>query len=190
MFGQRGQEAAPFELLVAVVIMGFVLLAGVNVMDVLRKEECKGQLDNQLEKIKVAIESVVSGEGQKDFSFTLPTCFQRNQSRNDVQPSLLKIIDKQSRQICSAYCTGGKVECMLLWFSSQEHHNVKCLNISTVTNFPAVPGQEPCNDNFEGLTVKARDLKEPIEDGQYLLVRKFYLGSTSADICAYKKEVR
>ena len=64
----------------------------------------------------------------------------------------------------------------------------------TVTNFPEddTPNT-PCDDHFENLEMDAIDLKNPaggtIEDGQYLLVRKFFLGGTSADICAYKKKV-
>ena len=203
MFGQKGQEAAPFELLVAVVIMGFVLLAGVNVMDILRKEQCKGDLDSQLEAIKGAIESVASGEGQKDFSFTLPSCYSRNVNETiESQKTKLFVLNRQDRNFCSQHCSGGKVECMVLWFHSLEENNVKCLsNVSTVTNFPTCPQNDPdqpydpnicspCNDRFSGLTVQAMDLKTEIEDGQYILVKKFFLSSSSADICAYKKGVR
>lgn len=188
MFDSRGQEAAPFELLIAVIVMGFVLLAGINVMDILKKEECKGTLDNQMEQIKSAIENVASGAGQRDFSFSLPECYNRGQENGD-QISKLQVVHINNQRVCGAVCPGARIECLILSFTTEDHHNQKCLRISTATQFPDSADQcndfDPDADKFE-----ARDLiQKPLESGQYLLIRKFQLSSQTPNICAYKKVV-
>ncbi len=189
MFGQKGQEAAPFELLIAVVVMTFVLISGVNVMQILEQENCKGQLDNQMEKMKTAIENVASGEGQRDFSFSMPHCFSRG-VENSTPISKVNIKQVNSRQICSAYCPGATFECRLLWFATEDFHSVKCLRISTVTNFPT--DDSICNDFTSLGEFTPTDLAEQndgIAEGQYLLVRKYDPSSQNANICAYKRVI-
>ncbi|MBI2597757.1 MAG: hypothetical protein HYW50_01020 [Candidatus Diapherotrites archaeon] len=187
MFSQKGQEAAPFELLIAVVVMGFVLLAGINVMGILQLEECKGTLDSQMEKIKTAIEGIVAGEGQRDFSYSLPHCFKRSTEEDDaLSKTVFEIQNVTSRQVCTAYCSGARFECMLLWFRTEDYHNAKCLRISTATNFPEESGT--CND-FSIEEFEPVDLTEGILEGQYFLVRKFDLSSANANICAYNRVI-
>ncbi len=177
MIGKRGQEGAPFELLVAVVIMGFVLVAGFRVIQVLQVEECKGRLDNNMELIKTAIENVAQGEGQRSVYFSLPECYPQ-------QDSMLEVKHRTEKAICSEFCPGARIECTLLTFNSPEHSNWKCLRISSATDFP-----QSCEDFDESEYEVSRWNIAPIEEGQYILVKKFNEFSQQPRICAYKKVI-
>lgn len=180
LFSQKGQESAPFELLVAVIVMGFVLLVGFNVISSLQFEECKGKLDNNLEQLKTAIENVAHGEGQRTVSFFLPFCFLQNESR-------LEIVSRTERQICQEICPGAQVQCTLLAFTSPEHNNWKCLKVSSALDFP---GESVCRDfvGDDSFSVE-RWRVDLIKEGQFILVKKFSEFSSQPAICVYKRVV-
>ncbi len=180
MLNQKGQESAPFELLVAIVVMGFVLLAGFRVIQILTLEECKGKLDSNLEELKTAIENVALDSGQRSISFTLPGCFPQNQSE-------LKITNITERQVCSEICNGARLECMVLQFYSPEHSNWKCLRISSATDFPT--NTQTCNDFPSEEYTPNRWRYTPIDEGQYILIKKTSDLTEQPRICAYKREV-
>lgn len=187
MFGNRGQEGAPFELLVAVIVMGFVLLAGIRVLDLLQWEECKGKLDNNLELVKTAIENVSQGEGQRSVGLEVPSCFPEKTSE-------LRIIHRTERQVCAEYCPGSRVECTLLTFSSPDagpegYSNWKCLRVSSSLDFP---GENACTDfdvSDAGDFELTRWKNDKIESGQYILIKKFNDFTGQLRICAYKRRV-
>ena len=178
-FSQRAQEGAPFELLVAVVVMGFVLLAGFRVIGILQLEECKGKLDSNLEELKTAIENVAHGEGQRTVAYTKPSCFP------EPPDSKLEIIHRTETRICSEFCPGARIECTLLAFSSTDHSNWKCLNISSATDFPS---SNDCHDDLDADEYAPQQWKKDgIPEGQYILVKKFNEFSQQPRICAYRR---
>ena len=65
MLSQKGQEAAPFELLIAVITMTFVIVVGLNAMSTLLRAQCEGKIDQNMEELKTALETVAKGEGKK-----------------------------------------------------------------------------------------------------------------------------
>ncbi|MBI4044392.1 MAG: hypothetical protein HY392_01665 [Candidatus Diapherotrites archaeon] len=180
----RAQEGAPFELLVAVVVMGFVLLAGFRVIGILQLEECKGKLDSNLEELKTAIENVAHGEGQRTVAYTKPSCFPEPDAENKSEGSRLEIIHRTEARICSEFCSGARIECTLLAFSSIDHSNWKCLNISSATDFPS---SSDCSDFDPGEYEAQQWKRDGILEGQYILVKKFNEFSQQPRICAYRR---
>jgi hypothetical protein len=55
MVNAVGQEAAPFELLIAVIVMGFVIFAGMSAMEQLWLQKCYGTTDAKLEEMKASL---------------------------------------------------------------------------------------------------------------------------------------
>ena len=70
--GEKGQEAAPFELLIAVILMGFVIVVGIYATQQLEKQKCFQESNKKMEELKEAMEIVSKGKGQHTFSFVLP----------------------------------------------------------------------------------------------------------------------
>ena len=193
MFSGKGQESAPFELLIAIIVMTFVIIVGFNALNSLNKETCEGTLDQNLEQIKTAIESVVKNQSTSNVSFSLPSCFSE-------QESSLRILEKNSEAYCSSVCGGSLAECTVLEFSNPHYSNIKCLRISSATNFPE---GEPCDtqileggsDRYEIVNWKAvytgQDIEEgflgTIPEGQYTLVKQHNLFSSAPEICVYRR---
>src|SRR3989344_4658042 len=136
MFSQRGQESAPFELLIAMILVAFVILVGFNALNRLNFEICKGNVNSDLEQIRTAIETVVKNKSQSQASFELPSCFKEDESK-------LRILCSEDPAYCSAYCGGGVQSCKVLTFYNPEFSDTKCLRVSQVTTFPS--DDPPCN---------------------------------------------
>lgn len=184
MLSKKGQEGAPFELLVAVIVMGFVLIAGYRVIQLLQFEECRGNLDNNLEVLKTAIENVAQGEGQRTVSFDFPVCFPQETSK-------LEVIHRTDQHTCQNLCPGARIECTILAFttevceSSEGCSNWKCLKISSATDFPS---ESVCDDFGDDYDVDQWKV-DPIQPGQYILVKKFNEFSAQPRICVYRRQV-
>jgi len=178
---QKGQEAAPFELLIAVIIMMFVLFVGLQATDTLNKEKCKGEIDSELEELRTAVQTVATGKGQQAVGFSTPGCFGDKESST-------KIVDRDDRQLCSQACGGSSQLCTLLIFTSPSFVSTKCLFISPNTIFPI---DDPCSSSAVGAEgdYDIRDLKDQrgIENGNYFLVSKHSFLSSNPIVCAYKK---
>ena len=180
---QKGQESAPFELLIAMIVMSFVIIIGFNALDRLSIETCKGNLNQNLGEIRSSIESVVKNKGKDNVSFELPNCFMEEDSR-------LSIIERDELAYCSAVCGGSIAQCTVLQFSSPEYTEVKCLHISSATTFPdsadtCDPGILEPDDAYEAVDWK--DPKSGILPGQYTLIRRSNLFSDAPVICAFRR---
>ena len=175
---ERGQEAAPFELLVAIILMGFVIIAGFNALQVLERTTCEGKMRQSLEEIRAGIESVVKTKSKANVSFELPNCFSEKESS-------LRIIERDELDYCSAYCGGSLSQCIVLQFSSPSFTEVKCLRISSATTFPE---GSPCDVRVLEGSYSLADWKgKQIEEGQYTLIKQFNLFSDAPVICVYRK---
>ncbi|HLC92711.1 MAG TPA: hypothetical protein VJH23_03315 [archaeon] len=183
MLSQRGQESAPFELLIAMILMGFVLVVGFNALDKLNFEICKGNMNQSMEQIRTAIETVVKNKSKANVGFELPGCFREDESK-------LRILTSEEPAYCSAYCGGGVQSCKVLTFYNPLFSDTKCLRISQVTTFPS--DDPPCNpgvfgnpDEYE--TVEWENQQEGISGGQYTLKAEFNLFSGTPEVCVYRR---
>jgi len=114
MLSQRGQESAPFELLIAVIVMTFVIVIGFNALSVLEEKTCEGKLNANMEEIKSAIEAVVRNKSKSNVSFELPECYSEEESR-------LRIIERDELAYCSSVCGGSLAQCTVL--PERDNHN-------------------------------------------------------------------
>ena len=175
---QKGQEAAPFELMVAVVLMTFVIVMGLQAIEVLNRTACEGNMLKNMEHIKTSIESVVKNKSKANTYFELPDCF-------NEQESSLRIIERDDITYCSAFCGGSQAQCTILQFSSPTFTEVKCVNISSATTFPDA---STCNPAILDGDYSVSEWKtNPILEGQYTLIREFNLYSDAPIVCVYQR---
>ena len=184
MLSQRGQESAPFELLIAMVLMGFVIVVGFNALDRLNFEICKGNMNQGMEQIRGAIETVVKNKSKADVSFELPNCFREEESK-------LRILDSEDEAYCSTYCGGGVRSCKVLSFYNPLFSDTKCLRVSQATTFPR---EAPCNPQVFGEAgdyeiADWQDQDSGIRTGRYTLKAEFNLFSKTPEVCVYQRTV-
>jgi hypothetical protein len=180
---QRGQEAAPFELLVAVIIMGFVIFVGLQAMDQLNREKCYNEINAKLEEMKTKLETVVTERSPQQITFNLSSCFNPRDER-------VKIKDYSSPALCAEWCGATRNLCTLMeyYYSGEGGFSYrKCLDISPDTVFPYTVGMgSACPDR--GAKEELVDFRDEIHQGHYLIVNKTSVTSTYPTICAYRKD--
>lgn len=180
MLNSKGQEAAPFELLIAVIVMTFVIIVGMSAIDILNKEKCKGEIESEMETIKTALETTAKGEGKESFSYQLPVCYRENESE-------MKVVDRDDKQTCSFYCGGSRMQCTLLLFSTPQYSAIKCLRIPTSTIFPAGNGCDPTKLGGGSEEYEVEEWKQdPIRPGRYTLMNESTLLSETPIVCVYR----
>jgi len=176
---RRGQEAAPFELLIAVIIMGFVIFVGLQAMDQLNSQKCYNETNAKLEEMKTKIEKVVTDRSSQQINFNLSSCF-------NPRDESIRVVNHSESHVCAEYCGVAKNLCTLLqyYYSGSGGFSIrKCLNISPDATFPSTTGRCPPRDGYELI-----DFEDEAVQGNYLLVNKTGVTSTYPTICAYRKE--
>ncbi|MFH1256094.1 MAG: hypothetical protein V1494_02265 [Candidatus Diapherotrites archaeon] len=177
--GKSGQEEAPFELLIAVVVMTFVITIGLYAVNVLRDKQCEGELEKSLGDLQQAIQIVANGQGTQTVTFAIPSCYQETEGVTET-----KISYEQETHTCTYYCGSYRNECTLLKFYNPEHSTSKCLFISSSTAFTS----DSCTDfsREEGYEV-VNWHNSIISSGRYTLISKFNAFSSNPVLCVYKK---
>ena len=178
MLNRRGQEAAPFELLVAVIIMGFVIFVGMRAMADLNTQKCYGETDAKLEEMKTKLGIVVTQRSPQSINFYLSGCFNPNDEKITI-----KGINEPN--VCASYCGAAKRSCLLLQYvytGSGGFSIRKCLNISFDTTFQTGGRCEP-KDDMELVNFKDAGILQ----GNYLMINKTYATGTFPIICAYRR---
>lgn len=176
---RRGQESAPFELLVAVIIMGFVIFVGLQAMDQLNRQKCYNETNARLEEMKTKIEKVVTERSSQQINFNLSQCF-------NPRDETIRVVNHSESHVCAQYCGAAKNLCTLLqyYYSGSGGFSIrKCLNISPDADFPSTVGRCPAKEGYELV-----DFEDEAVQGTYLLVNKTGVTSTFPTICAYRKE--
>jgi len=104
----KAQASAPFEVLVAVILMGFVIVAGTWALTNLSQSTCIGNKRQKLSELKEGIKEVVLGSDLtiRNISFDVSPCF--NQKYEKIT---LKTYNNPTR--CNAFCGGGQT-CTIL----------------------------------------------------------------------------
>lgn len=180
IFSRKGQVSAPFELLIAVILMGFVITIGIYAMTTMEKQRCINETDKKLGELKEALETVAKAKGQFSLDFFLPRC------GRDIRVRLGEYTDSY---LCSIVCGGSRDICILLDYSAEGMPFMrKCINISTLTEFEGEPGSRTCPSR-EGLELQDWRV-EDIRQGDYILVSAYVVTpAAKPTICAYLKEI-
>ncbi|MAG22342.1 MAG: hypothetical protein CL943_03515 [Candidatus Diapherotrites archaeon] len=185
MFNKKGQEAAPFELLIAVIVMGFVIFVGMQAMERLYIQKCFGTTDAKLEEMKTILEVAVDQKSPQSINFRLSGCF-------NEEDELMKITDWDEPSFCADFCGSPKKLCTLLEYSYSGKNSFsvrKCLNIPPDTVFPSQSfAGAKCRDR-EDTSYELQDFDVRIPQGDYLLTNATLATDTFPTICAYYREI-
>jgi len=175
MLGKKAQVSAPFELMVAVILMTFVILAGLYAMNTLERQKCENEVNKALEELKEGIELIAKGKGQYRVSFILPGCAERAE---------VKIVTHTDPYLCSIICGGSKNVCTVLTFQAEGVSSmVKCLEISPLTQFSSNDCEEYIGDDYVLVDWSSGN----IQQGVYLLTSSYAVAGGVPTICPYIK---
>lgn len=190
---QRAQESAPFELLIAVILMGFVILMAAQAINQLERQTCTNTINSQLERLAQNLQNVATGRGSTQFQFSFENCaakindcenFSTLSGTTDIM--CIHLIDSTDPNICSNYCSSARSICSLLQFKAKNDTYTKCVEISPSTVFPA-QGSAQCPDrSSEGWTLQDYT-GGTIRQGTYSFLKASDLTSTVPIVCAYLK---
>lgn len=189
MLSQKAQEAAPFQLLVVIVLLGFVMIMGLFVLTRSNDQQCAEQAKKLLERTRQDLESLIKQDELKRMTIDVPQCGEGKKE--------LSIRLEQDRKICSLYCIGANERCVLLVFSSEELSQATCLRIPPTTQFRDIV---VCENEKPDLIKEQRFVAVPIgfartvngetinalEAGEYFFTQKTSFETGSPQVCAYK----
>lgn len=190
----KGQASAPFEVLVAIILMGFVILAGTWALSNLSENTCLGNKRQKMGELKEGIKEVVLGYTEltyKLINFQVTPCF--NQKYEYIT---LKTYADTTR--CNAYCGGGST-CTLLEYVYDDGKTRRlpippvCVELPTSYEvadlYECFSEEDPEKDNWDALN--SMDLASNIPSGKYRLyltgVSSGSVGETS-QLCFLKRK--
>ncbi len=189
----RGQEAAVFELLIAVILMGFVILVGMSALQSLNEQKCEGELNQMLNDLKHAVELSSSGRSRQNVEVRFPSCFPPTKS-------ILKLNSDLTEKECSFVCKEKRTDCIVLDFRSFDHVVTSdsssskkgivfskrvCLDMNPFTDFSGSIEDVSSTPNNYSLVSWSED--KPIVPGNYLLVNSsnFFSSTPSVNVYVY-----
>lgn len=180
MLNFRGQEEAPFQLLVAVILMTFVIIAGLNAMQEAEKQKCFNDTERLMNDLKLAIERTATYKQPANVIFNPPGC-----SKDEA----FILFKSDEERLCKRICINASTQCVLLRYSTSEVSSIadKCVDILSDTQFvyqgdetdscEALPG-------FKGIEI---DSDKGFVEGVYQFLYSQSSGDSSK-ICVYIKE--
>lgn len=187
MRNNSAQSSAPFEVLIAVIIMSFVLVMAFQAISFLMEEQCKSQLREQATNLKAKVEEAVRGNSVL-LKFFPPKCFEREETKMK-----LEVVSSSSR--CSIICGKAQEECLFFTYRSSDFSYDLCLdNSPTYTTFltgsPCSPVDGFTLEDFRSPTPSENAVGEAMESiprGIYNLQNVTGSSETVPKICAYRK---
>ncbi len=177
---QKGQEEAPFQLLVAVILMTFVIIVGVNAMNEANKQKCFNDTEKLMNDFKLAVEKTANIKAPSNVNFSLPGC-----TKNEK--FVIKRIDEA--RICSQVCLNSSSSCTLLRYNTNEVTGIqdKCINIGFDTqfrNFDTHPSQCPVMPDYSPAKI---DSDQGVEAGVYQFLYYSNPAISYPVVCSYIK---
>jgi len=188
---RKGQVSAPFEVLVAVIVMGFVILAGTYALKNLSENTCLGDKKKEMGELVSSLRDVVLGSDLtfRNINFQTKACFDSKFEKIELNQ-----YNDQSR--CSAYCGGG-VQCTLLEYiyedtaKQQRKYPIQpvCTGIASNIQFTVIPDECGLDDPDQAAIWDAVDaLKDPIVPGNYRMFRSSAATEASIKFCLLKRK--
>lgn len=180
MSNQKAQSSAPFEVLVAVVIMGFVLFMALQAFTFLQEQQCKAQIHEQIVQLKSAVQETLKGQSNK-LVFQPPRCTKGEKE--------MRMVVRSNRAICRAICGTEDDQCLVFSYQSENFSDMLCFEETpTYTNFLT----SDCGSL--GADYQLKDFLNPellpgepqiIPRGTYILQNKTGSGEGIPKICAF-----
>jgi hypothetical protein len=180
LFSSKGQEGAPFELLIAVILMTFVLFVGLQAMEFLSQQQCFNKADAKLEELKRALEEVITLKGTQTIDFRFEACTQEEQEKVIIK-------NVEDNFVCRNVCGVNRDQCTLILWENTTNPIQKCLQgIPSYVHY--VTTTEECgitdSDAFELIEL---DSDIGIPKGFYVLKFYKYSGQTPK-VCAIRRK--
>lgn len=179
IYSKKGQVSAPFELLVAVIIMSFVVIIGSQMLSAANREVCVNNIDKELSEFKTMLEKTSSFKTSTKFNFENPdNCFNEKNAEIRIE----KVI--KNPKLCSAICLSADNTCHIMNFiiSKSGITKQKCLNLSQFTVFRS-DGCDETGQELQGYY--AVDPSKNLPIGNYILRNIAKSGDTYPVICTY-----
>ncbi|MDD3159827.1 MAG: hypothetical protein PHQ98_02575 [Candidatus ainarchaeum sp.] len=190
MVSNKGQMSAPFELMVAMIIMGFVIVVGYNLMASMQCNICQNDLDKAVTVFKSGLEKAVNNSTVEKFSFKYDGCFKESLA----SARIVKYVD--NLKACERACGEARSTCFVLIFNASDSscspYVSKCLNIPDLTSFVSESTEcekdESLQDYGVVSTLVSTDLKKNnLLMGQYVIKTVSSSSSFTPKICVYYK---
>lgn len=185
MVDHKAQAAAPFELFVAVIIMGFVIVIGYSVLQGVYTEVCLNSVDREMTNLKLAIEDTVNRKSSNNVFFHPDSqCFSTTEAS-------LKIVLETNNKVCASRCGYPSDECYIMTFSNSKiAHSLrqKCLDLPPYTNF-LVEGtlcgsEELAQDGYSTVDPINSD---SLKMGTYVIRNVSPAGDTYPKVCVWHR---
>ncbi len=176
---ETGQVSAPFELFVAMIIMAFVVIIGLQMLNNIQSQVCMASVDKELTEFKTKFEDTANNLASNKFFFSPEKCFNENKV-------IIKIETLANAKQCSAKCGTPSNKCFTVMFYAPDVPNGykdKCLNLPTYTSFLI----EGCDTTGDLAGYNAVDPRDAIRLGQYVTRNIAQAGDTYPKICTYYK---
>jgi len=108
---QKAQVSAPFELLVAIIVMIFVIIAGNYALSNLNENTCLGNKRQDFSNLSTYLRDVTLGSdlAYRTIDFTTKACY--NETKETINLQI-----REERDICERYCGSG-TSCVLLFYN-------------------------------------------------------------------------
>jgi uncharacterized protein (UPF0333 family) len=187
---KKAQVDAPFEVLVAVILMGFVILAGSYALKNLSQNICIGDKRQDISNFKNALRDVVLGSDLtfKNFYFRSRACF-------NEQHEVIRIVTYTDPHRCAAYCQTLSNTCTLIeYFYDDGRTSIHpitpiCTDLPTTVEFANdYDGENICGtlDSGETLLQEVNGMYI-LKPGYYRLFRQTMSDNQTTKICAIVK---
>jgi len=178
---QSGQMSAPFELFVAVIIMGFVVIIGSQMIANANANVCLNSVDKAMATFKTKLEETANQRSSNQFFFSPDRCF-------DAAKAKIGIEKYNNSKVCSAKCGKPWDSCFTMSFYAEDIPNAyieKCLNIPQYTTFFSSLDSGMCEglQDYEAISPGNGGIKL----GQYILRNVANIGATYPSVCIYYK---
>jgi hypothetical protein len=194
---KKAQVSAPFELLVAIIIMAFVILAGTHALNNLSENTCLGNKRQNFSEFISALRDVSLGSDltYRDVDFKTKACF--NEKYEFIQ---LNTYEDAGR--CGAYCGGG-TNCLLLEYKYENTDSKElrypiqpiCTHLPSTINFATeisdcLGDNENLKNQYDVIDPKTNteNGKNNIPLGQYKIFRANQESANTTMICLLKRK--
>lgn len=181
---QKAQMSAPFELLVAIIVMTFVIIAGNYALANLNENTCLGNKRQDFSNLNSSLREIVLGSdlAYRTIDFSTKACY--NEKYENVKLNVVTDDKERCERIC-----GSGTSCVLL-----EYSYVNPEKLDYKQPIPPICTYLPTNLVFETGTTQCGQLeqyetlinpRENISPGRYKIYKKSGVGANHT-ICMIK----
>jgi len=177
----KGQEEAPFQLLVAVILMTFVIIIGLNAMNEASKQKCFNDTEKLMNDLKLSIEKTATYKQPSAVNFSPPGCA-KNES--------FILFKSNEERLCKKLCMNSSSTCLLLRYATSDITGIqdKCIDVSYDTQFRDTINNPDSCEAMAGYTGIGIDSEQGFISGIYQFLYSPTSGVVSPVICVYLKE--